>query len=65
MNVISYIDFIISLVAAMIAGVVIGIERQMKKKDAGLKTNALVAVGTAIFVNISYRYMGMDNVDIS
>lgn len=65
MNEISYIDFIISLVAAMVAGVVIGIERQMKKKNAGLKTNALVAVGAAIFVNISYRYMGMDDVDIS
>jgi len=38
MNEISYIDFIVSLVAAMIAGVVIGIERQMKKKNAGLKT---------------------------
>ena len=39
MNEISYIDFIISLVAAMIAGVIIGFERLMKKKNAGLKTN--------------------------
>jgi putative Mg2+ transporter-C (MgtC) family protein len=65
MNEINHIDFIVSLVAAMIAGVVIGIERQMKKKNAGLKTNALVAVGAAIFINISYRYMGLDDVDIS
>ncbi|WP_179345912.1 MgtC/SapB family protein [Winogradskyella ursingii] len=65
MNEINHIDFIISLVAAMVAGVVIGIERQMKKKNAGLKTNALVAVGAAIFVNISYSFMGLANVDNS
>ncbi len=32
----------------MVAGICVGIERQMKNKYAGLKTNALVAVGAAI-----------------
>ncbi|WP_178988699.1 MgtC/SapB family protein [Winogradskyella schleiferi] len=49
----------------MVAAVVIGIERQIKSKNAGLKTNALVAVGAAIFVNISYSFIGVDNVDNS
>lgn len=59
------LDFILTLCAAMIAGVCVGIERQMKNKNAGLKTNALVAVGAAIFVNISYKYLGIEQVDVS
>ena len=65
MNELSHIDFIISIATAMMAGVIIGLERQMKNKNAGLKTNALVAVGAAIYVNISYTYMGVDYVDMS
>ncbi|NNE32810.1 MAG: MgtC/SapB family protein [Winogradskyella sp.] len=65
MNDVNNLDFIISIVIAMIAGVSIGLERQLKKKNAGLKTNALVAVGAAIYINISYKFMGMDNVDIT
>ena len=65
MNEINHMDFIISLVAAMLAGVVIGIERQMKMKNAGLKTNALVAVCAAILVNISHSFKGIDGVDNS
>lgn len=57
------IDFAITLVVAMIAGAVIGIERQMKNKHAGLKTNALVAVGAAIFVNISHIYLDVPDTD--
>jgi len=60
-----YTDFIISIIAAMAAGLFIGIERQMKNKNAGLKTNALVAVGAAIFVTISYEFIGVDHVDES
>ncbi len=58
-------DFILTVCLAMVAGVCIGIERQMKNKNAGLKTNALVAVGAAIFINISYTYIDVDNVDIT
>lgn len=63
MHPIDNFDFAITIVAAMIAGGVIGIERQIKNKNAGLKTNALVAVGAAIFVNISIIYMDMPGVD--
>ncbi|MTE26465.1 MgtC/SapB family protein [Winogradskyella ouciana] len=65
METLSYTEFIVAIVVAMIAGVSIGIERQMKNKNAGLKTNALVAVGAAIFVSISYHFSGLNNVDES
>tara|TARA_R110000772_G_scaffold153061_1_gene264020 strand:+ start:183 stop:644 length:462 start_codon:yes stop_codon:yes gene_type:complete len=65
MEPINNIDFILNIVLAMVAGMCVGIERQMKDKNAGLKTNALVAVGAAMYVNISYQYLNIPDVDIS
>lgn len=48
-------EFIIRLLVAMGAGIVIGIERQFHNRNGGLRTNTLVAVGAAIFVLISLR----------
>jgi hypothetical protein len=39
-----------NLIAAMLCGGVIGAERQWRHRTAGLKTNALVAVGAASFL---------------
>ncbi|MDO6760203.1 MgtC/SapB family protein [Tamlana sp. 2_MG-2023] len=61
----SYFDFMISIVLAMVAGFCVGLERQMKNKNAGLKTYALVSVGAAIFTNISLQYIGIEYVDLS
>jgi putative Mg2+ transporter-C (MgtC) family protein len=41
---------IIRLVAAVILGGIIGIEREWKGKPAGLRTHILVTLGTALFV---------------
>jgi putative Mg2+ transporter-C (MgtC) family protein len=41
------------IVLALLLGVVIGIERQWRQRMAGLRTNALVAVGAALFASIS------------
>jgi len=65
METLDYSEFIFTVIAAMIAGVCIGIERQMKNKHAGLKTNALVAVGATIFVTISHQFSELDHVDES
>ncbi len=48
-------DFIIRLGIALIAGLIIGFERQWHHKSAGLKTNMLVATGSAIFVLLSIK----------
>lgn len=56
--------FILNILIAMAAGICIGIEREVKDKNAGLKTITLVAVGAAIFVGLSYQLVDMPNVDI-
>jgi len=43
-------DYAIRLAAAMLFGCVIGFERQYHHRMAGLRTNALVALGSASFV---------------
>jgi putative Mg2+ transporter-C (MgtC) family protein len=44
------------LTAALVCGAVIGSERQMRQRMAGLRTNALVALGAASFVTFSSLY---------
>ncbi|HLP72853.1 MAG TPA: MgtC/SapB family protein [Bacteroidales bacterium] len=46
-------EFILRLLAALFAGLVIGIEREWQNKPAGLRTNTLVATGSALFVMLS------------
>ncbi|MCU4163926.1 MgtC/SapB family protein [Carboxylicivirga caseinilyticus] len=46
-------DFIIRMVIAMAGGLIIGFERGWHHKSAGLITNTLVAVGSALFVMLS------------
>lgn len=51
----TYMDFILRLLAALGAGFLIGIEREWQNKPAGLRTNTLVATGSALFVLLSVR----------
>ncbi len=46
-------DIIIKLVVALLLGTIIGVERVIVHKEAGMKTHALVALGAAMFVLIS------------
>lgn len=45
----------VNLAAAFLLGALIGIERQLRQRTAGLRTNTLVAVGAAIFVALGAR----------
>ena len=45
--------FIFRLTCALLAGVIIGTQRELRQHQAGLTTNALVAVGACIFILIS------------
>lgn len=47
--------FIIRLLLATLAGMLIGFERQWHHKSAGLITNTLIAVGAAIYVLLSIK----------
>lgn len=47
---------LISLSVAFLLGTVIGLERQLRQRTAGLRTNTLVAVGAAVFVDLAVRF---------
>lgn len=59
------LTFIYKIGAATISGIFIGLEREMKGKSAGLKTNTLVALGAAIFIILSLQFQDMKNVDLT
>lgn len=44
------IPYLLNLLAALALGALIGAERQWRQRMAGLRTNALVAVGAAVFI---------------
>lgn len=46
--------FLAYLVVALLLGAIIGAERQWHQRIAGLRTNALVSAGAAMFVSISH-----------
>lgn len=59
-NLNSLLDSAISLLSAFLFGSIIGFERQFRQRTAGLRTNVLVAVGAAIFVDMGNRLTGSE-----
>src|ERR1700741_3181228 len=55
-----FIDTLISLITAFVLGTLIGAERQYRQRSAGLRTNVLVAVGAAAFVDLADHLSGAD-----
>ncbi|WP_052252174.1 MgtC/SapB family protein [Kaistella solincola] len=43
---------------ALIAGLILGFEREMKDKSAGLKTITIICLGSALFSILSYKLAG-------
>jgi len=58
-------DFMYKIMAACLAGLFIGLERQYKGKHAGLKTNTIVAIGASIFIMLSLEFEHRSGVDIT
>ena len=50
-----FLDTLVSLFAAFVLGTLIGAERQYRQRSAGLRTNVLVCVGAAAFVDLANR----------
>ena len=53
-----FLDTLVSYVAAFVFGTLIGAERQYRQRTAGLRTNTLVALGSAAFVDLGQRLGG-------
>jgi len=50
---------LLSLGSAFVLGSLIGFERQVRQRTAGLRTNTLVAVGAAVFVDLAVRFYAL------
>jgi putative Mg2+ transporter-C (MgtC) family protein len=57
-HLVPFLDTVVSYAAAFIFGALIGLERQIRQRNAGLRTNALVAVGAAGFVDLAQGLAG-------
>ena len=55
-----FLDTLVSLAVAFVLGTLIGAERQYRQRTAGLRTNVLVAVGAAAFVDLAMHLAGAD-----
>ena len=58
LNLADMADTFVSLASAFVLGTVIGAERQYRQRTAGLRTNALIAVGAAAFVDLAMDING-------
>jgi putative Mg2+ transporter-C (MgtC) family protein len=55
-----FADTIVSLATAFVLGTLIGAERQYRQRTAGLRTNVLVALAAAAFVDLAVHINGAD-----
>ncbi len=53
-------QFWIAIGVAVLCGGIIGFERQMRGKPAGIRTNILICLGTTIFVKLSTLFGGQN-----
>lgn len=58
-------SFTLKILAALAMGMVIGIERQLGQHTAGLRTNALVCLGSALYVSVSELTHNQDHTRIA
>lgn len=54
------LELLFKLLVAVLLGGAIGLERQIAGKPAGLRTNILICVGSALVMDLSIRLMGAD-----
>lgn len=57
-NALEFLNSFASLALAFLLGMLIGSERQYRQRTAGLRTNVLVCVGAAAFVDLGMRLTG-------
>jgi putative Mg2+ transporter-C (MgtC) family protein len=53
----------LSLCVALALGAIIGMERELSDKAAGLRTNILICVGSCLFMIVSKNFTGIMNAD--
>lgn len=56
----SIIEFVIRLILATFLGAIVGLEREITHKPAGLRTHMLVSLGACLFTIVSIYDFGVD-----
>ena len=59
LTLIEFLDSLLSMFSAFVLATLIGAERQYRQRSGGLRTNVLVAVGAATFVDLGMRLNGV------
>ncbi len=59
------IESVLGLVLAIVLGAVVGIEREITHKPAGLRTHMLVAVGSCLFTLVSIQDFSLDSARVA
>jgi len=54
------IESVLSLILAIVLGAVVGIEREITHKPAGLRTHMLVSLGSCLFTIVSLQEFSID-----
>lgn len=62
-NYLGTMDFVTRVFIAFLLGAAIGTERQWREKSAGLRTNALVSIGSAAYILLSVYIFGENGGD--
>ena len=57
------VEFLIRIVVSAVLGIIIGMERTHRQKEAGIRTHCLVAVASALFMILS-KYSFLDVVEL-
>jgi putative Mg2+ transporter-C (MgtC) family protein len=53
-----HLELLVQLLLAALLGGIVGLERELRGKPAGLRTNILICVGAALFTALSYHLAG-------
>ena len=61
---VEYSELILRIVLAVVAGGLVGLEREVVHKPAGVRTHMLVSLGSALFVLLAVEYIpeGVDKI---
>ncbi|HXH39062.1 MAG TPA: MgtC/SapB family protein [Thermoanaerobaculia bacterium] len=55
-------EVVLRLSAAALIGGCIGLDREVRRKPAGMRTHALVSLGAALVVLVAVRFPGVDHI---
>ena len=53
-----FYQFILKVIISILCGLVIGINREMKQKAAGIKTNVLICLGATLYTYVGTVALG-------